>query len=910
MSGMKPKQYLILFAIYLLIVLAFFGRLFFMKGAITGGDWNFPVTHDQIDLFFKSSKFSWTHQGNLFGLRQIAPMSIIFALALKSFSLTGIGGALALKIVLVFIFALAAANFNLFLTYLKVDRKIAFLGGLLFITTPIFFNYSLMGWLFVLLAMALMPLFVYFLLLSIDRNNYAYALAAALVFSLAILQSQVLIWYPLIILAIVLSCSNNLKTFLISIKMAGIVLAAFVFINLYWLPSSLLYPDYLLTGKELVQSSVSLGTSIRLSSYNIIRLWGSLFNNQFESSFINLPQYLSFLLPALALAAILHYRRYRRAIVFLLFLLVVPFLFYAMDRTLLARLPFSNVFRDVARFATLSTFAAITLAMITLNNLASAKARGKVFLLIGIIIILAVNAWPFFSGAFFSQGNFGYDFRFRDKDWPSEYYALDQQFREEGVNKRAIFLPIGGMLSYTSDDKFSGPFRESWDVFANFSPVPGMIGLSDRNNGVTSDLIWELNESLYNLDFAKFDRLLEVAEIDLVVLRRDVELRDERGVSNLDLENGFNQLAETKKTSVYFDSGSTIVYNFGSREELRACSSLITSNAAAGKSVKALYPSRSYQRVLSGMDFNQIENMLPILSQLKKEQCLTFDGQNEVFSQARLDPSQAKIFEFTSLEKIIEVIRTKKWQAEQQNLNLRTDKGIKEGNQFIIDNAEEMDLNGQEKNKYVADIDRSFADSRLYFKKSGDPKTPLKVNLNQHQYEIDQKDPASGLYYIDRPSLIVGLNWIESENLSPLFVIEGQGLPNAAPPQVNYDWITPTKMKVKVENIKDDFVLQLSETFNVFWKIFSSDKLSSKTIINEDNHFIANSFANGWSIKISDLKAAGVLKGAGPTKSAEFYIEFWPQRILLLGEILSVTALVVTVLLIVLKRRKADENCC
>ena len=164
-------KYRYVFLIYIGVALVFFGKLFLMRGMVLGGDWGNPATDIQTENTFASSLYTWAYSGNPFGTRPVTIVSLLFSFPLRLALSLGISSELFPKIFLVITYALAGANFNLLMKKLGVKAGIALVGGLAYITTPIFFNYSLMGWLFALLSMALLPLFVYLYLQAIEKDK-------------------------------------------------------------------------------------------------------------------------------------------------------------------------------------------------------------------------------------------------------------------------------------------------------------------------------------------------------------------------------------------------------------------------------------------------------------------------------------------------------------------------------------------------------------------------------------------------------------------------------------------------------------------------------------------------------------------------------------------------------------------
>ncbi|CAN5194889.1 hypothetical protein BH11PAT1_BH11PAT1_0110 [soil metagenome] len=95
-------------------------------------------------------------------------------------------------------------------------------------------------------------------------------------------------------------------------------------------------------------------------------------------------------------------------------------------------------------------------------------------------------------------------------------------------------------------------------------------------------------------------------------------------------------------------------------------------------------------------------------------------------------------------------------------------------------------------------------------------------------------------------------------------------------PKVNFTKINPTKYIVTITNTERSFPLVFSETFDKGWKVFA------KKQIPETQHFLANGYANAWTITPNDL---------GGNKTQELIVEYIPQRIFYQGQILSLISL-------------------
>lgn len=96
-------------------------------------------------------------------------------------------------------------------------------------------------------------------------------------------------------------------------------------------------------------------------------------------------------------------------------------------------------------------------------------------------------------------------------------------------------------------------------------------------------------------------------------------------------------------------------------------------------------------------------------------------------------------------------------------------------------------------------------------------------------------------------------------------------------PTVNFTKINPTKYKVTISNMTNPFFLVFSETFDKGWKIYGKDT----AYLPETQHFLVNGYANAWYLTPKDLDGKN---------QSKFIVEYVPQRLFYLGQIISVVA--------------------
>lgn len=873
------SRYSFNFLLFLIISLIIFFKFFLMEGAVLGGDWALPITANEINSNLHNHFSSWTYAGNMLGDRLFAPTSLFFALILKLFSLVGMQGDMSAKIILVLLFALAGANFSFLLRYFKANTTISFIGGLFYILSPIFFNYSLMGWLYVILFLSFLPLIIYLFDLSIKNNDYFKTFLVAAIFSLTVVQSQVLVWVPMALLLMVLSQVSDKKIFWVSLKMFFIVMAMFLLLNFYWLPGMVLLQDSQLVDTSLVNTVVSLGTSARLSIPNILRLWGSLFNYQFETSMPSVLPMLSFLIPALAVCGLVVKRKKDYAI-YLSILFISPILFYLLNRDYLASIPFSGLIRDTARFTVLSTFSGILLASLCLDRIYKKCKKKFMFLTVSLITLLAIS-FPFWSGSLFGGRINDYDFRFRTFSLSDEQIELEKKFNAEGDGKRALFLPIGGTISIRDSQLFSGAYQEMSDVYAGFSSVPGVSSISDRTTDAGGDMLKELNSIIIS---GKSEKLLEMAhylDVDFVVFRRDLNYFDQdMNEISSEIESVIYETSKTENAHIYFDEGDLLVVNFvatgkkvtGSTDLISFSYPILNVIKEVSNETLANLFTKDDQRVLS--KFFASDNMPS-----RQNNTYSIENQNILYGGGDIESANEKIFKFISIKEVKDILKSKELDAEKQ-ITLTNDQTAIRQYRNIINIVEQNDIILSDKT-FAVYLDDVIANATIYF--DGQNSLSNSFLLNGEMYQCKNE---GGVYKYHNIDLGQGLVTVESDYLIPDLIVVGENdRQQRISGNIGYEKINNSEYKITIEDDPnlDKYVLTFNDNFDPHWHLHYSRNMTSKTIASDPNHFIVNGYANGWTINKSDLDF-----DQGKTT---IYLKYRSQQYFLFGIYISIVTL-------------------
>lgn len=504
---------------YCLIAITFLRGILLSPGILMGGDWGLPLTITQMNRYFTSGFYMWSDR-ELLGAEQFFISALPFQILIGLLAKLGITGDIYSKLLLPIVFVFPAFTMYLLCRFFNCSRITSFLGGFLYMTLPFFFNYAAMGWLFVLLSMGILPLTLMLFIKSVREESISYSLATGILYSLAMIQSQSLVWYPIVFLSFVPYLITDRKSFYVYIKSLFIVFLVFIVLNAYWALPLFFGGGGGILNTNLAASTVSLGTWARLNALNIVRGWGSLFNEPYEASTINSFASFSFVLPLIAYSSLYIFKK-NRLVTSLVLLSFVPIILFELGPGFIVTLPFSDLIRDIARFSVISSFSFVVLACLVLNSLFENKQKkivriGSVFL----AVLLVVNTYPFWIGELYGKVKLGYDVRLRTYSFPPEYISLENKLSKEPADIKVLYLPLMGELSLLDDKQFLGVYRGIRDIAASYSPKPGIVGLSDR---VNSDFILKFEEQINQKKQSKnLSKLLGLMNVKYVVARKNV----------------------------------------------------------------------------------------------------------------------------------------------------------------------------------------------------------------------------------------------------------------------------------------------------------------------------------------------------------------------------------------------------
>lgn len=525
--------------------------ILFSPGLILGNDWGLPLTPSQIKKTAEIYSSTWQFNSFL-STRNFNTSASSFFWAWEILSHIGLTGEHLCKLLLLSCFVLAGFSLFLFLRHIGLRFFPSLVGGVIYITTPIFFNYSIMGWTFVLLVSGLIPLACLFFIKAIKTDSWSSAIIVSFLFSIAFFQSQTILWFPLIFLLLGPLVIVDSKSLINFISKLLFIMFLFLMLNQASFLPLLMSPDTGVSGNNLVYSSVSLGTMAYFFPSNIIRMFGSLFNYQYESILErNRLSIFGFAYPLMAIGGLFSVR-HKKFSLFFLSIIMVPFGMYLLHqhRWVLQYIPYSNIVRDFPRFSIFSAFGFSALAAICINEMSVSVSRRIRGLLLGSLCLWGISLFPWWTGQLTAwDKGVGPDNRLRTKIFPSEYSEVEKKFSNFKLVKKALYLPVGGHLKFTDTLKFIGDYKGAWDIFAAFSPLPGALTITDRR---TLDPGFQ-EMILENLTRENIRKL--VPALGHIVLRKNMLGGDTVGVFE------FAQGAPVGWLAPYYSSDKIDVYN-------------------------------------------------------------------------------------------------------------------------------------------------------------------------------------------------------------------------------------------------------------------------------------------------------------------------------------------------------------
>lgn len=472
-------------------------------GLIVGGDWTFPYTNDQLRVYAESAGSVWSEKeiptGTQVSHQNSYPYNLL-AGAWASFGLSGI----SFQKTTLFLTLVGIYWFSYLLLFRLTKNKLAsIIGALSYLFSPLVFNYINMGWNFVLLFLAMAPLFTLVAIDYFKLGGIRKVVTLGLICALGFMQSQSIAWFPIIYTLIFVyqlqptSWFRQILRLLMGLMAMAVVTLA---VHAPWIVTSLYYMD---TSFKAISNIDTNRFSSVTSLLNSFRGWGSLFNLQYEIAYP--PSLLLFSLFPIVLilvtAIVNKTYKYQRLYYFAISLILVAPAIY-LFREQIAKIPFSSVIRDSSRFLVITS---LGLSIGTALSLATIKYKTFFY---GTTLLLALAAYPFFSGRLYSSSApessmnkyTSREFRLRLLEIPMEE---NENKLAEYSNQVNLLFPTGGTAQTKSDRRFVADFWGVSDIESAFSPYSTGLYISDKSSPLVANFAKNLLSSEDNLQQTK-----------------------------------------------------------------------------------------------------------------------------------------------------------------------------------------------------------------------------------------------------------------------------------------------------------------------------------------------------------------------------------------------------------------------
>ncbi|MBU3957240.1 hypothetical protein KKI19_03155 [Patescibacteria group bacterium] len=548
------KEHIIAFLLYFFVAIFFLRGILPSPGVLIGSDWGLPINPAQMYQGFRGAFWTWTNEGDLLGRHIITLNDALFRLFLGLLSVFQVSGEWLTKGLAIFL--LSAPGFSLYCLcrYLRRTPQASFLAGLFYMTTPPVFNYLSMGWIYLLLSFVLLPLGLITFEKTVKQRSVGYGVVTALIYSLVLFQLQALSWFAIVFVLssiFVVTSRETLKDYL---KFLGFVFLLTFLFNSYWIMPLLFEPS--------LQSSISLYDfarfGIRLNSLDMLRLWGSVFNFQFETALPHSLVVFTFLLPIFAYSALILRNKNRRILFFAILSFVPLGIFWA--RQLLLFIPYSQIFRDYSRNFILSALAYSALLAFTLDALYDWFKKNKIVSFIFISLFISTNiltSYPFWSGGLAKEAKLERDVRLKTIQFSPEYQRVEEWLAEEEGDFKVLWLPTGGgVVAFRDKPKTAGPYGAIWDLFAGLARKPGQIAVTDRETGYGRDFAEAIQRNIYADKNPYLADILSLANIKYLVVR----LNAYDDPNKPPMETIYHKLENDDKFQEVLVDGSVVVF--------------------------------------------------------------------------------------------------------------------------------------------------------------------------------------------------------------------------------------------------------------------------------------------------------------------------------------------------------------
>jgi len=815
--------------LYSLVYILVFYKFLFNRGMPVGNDWNFPVFAYQLNNWLDFGLNTWSDQtGNIFGQKISFSVAIIFQLIGSFFSsIFGWDGEIYLRLLFLFSFLLGGVSAYALFLRLGSKKTFAFLGGLIFTLNPLTFNFILMGWNLALISIFSLPLILLLFDKYLESKKIRFLILTGLVYGIfGFMDSQSIIHFP-VFLSVYFFIKNkiNFKSLIYFTKSMILIFTIAVGLQFSWILLLIFVYDPIIASKVILNDVTRF--ALRFSYLNIIRGWGSVFNYQFEYAYPTQLYFFSFL-PAFLLCLSLLFKKIKNQSYFFVFLFFYPFIMYLFSQHLSMYIPYTNVIRDFGRSFPYYFFAfAYFISIIKSNN--------KLIKYL-VITLLLIFFFPFINDALYSVNDsnatgistHGFDQRLRLYKFNNDIAEIDNYISDKKFDKKGLIVPTGGPFIIPSDKRFDGMWAAFWDypfMFSNRLKNPMYTGYTSGYMRLFFDTYQKsFSGTCYEDDNISVFLQNLVNNNFFYIVLRNNVTSNLYGLSSDNIENC---LLETKKIILvkeYIDFKLYEIKLDSFLPRFYTPRKIIVSN----DSIEQL------PLIVSKEDF-QIRSVIFFLNQ----NIINTENIHNLPSEIKRTP----ILEFKKINPTKYRIR--------------------------IHNASDS---------FPLVFSESFHDGwKAYLVKSKETKINLSI-LDKYKILDENQDNQA-----TKEELIQYINnrWIMTIGDNKEKEIEHKKWEN------NKELLDYTE-KYNINFISKNYQDSIQNDNLPNGKIYETWFM--KPIENNENHLLTNGYANSWIIDPTKLcnQNNKCIQNANGSYDFELVVEFWPQRIFLLGLVISV----------------------
>jgi len=609
------------------------------SGIILGGDWTFPFTKESFDVWSLTS--TWNSRSN-FGESSILSLnSFYYKLLVKLLVNVGVPIQFIQKLFIILIFIIGQLSILYLMEHYfeirELHQKIIInLIAIFYIFSPITYNYLQMGWIFMVIAYLLYPLFLLFLFKSLKKNPKINIFSAAIILTIALMQAQSFSWYFLLtIIFFVDPKIDKTKLF----KNILLIILITLFLNLHWL-FPLFFDDNILAQvipKDLYNTSVtkSLDSSTLFFS-NIFKFYGTVYNEHFEFwhniNFGIIANFLT-LIPIILILLLIKDSKQeftKRLLIYIFFLAIGLFLINLNKDYFFNIFEFLLPFRHLSRFIIIMPFLIyFLLAYLMLEKLKISAGKYKFNTIILIVFSLnLLNNFTWFNDLQFKKNqNYyktsGKEFKLRSFEIKEDYHLFNTKVsRDKDKFTRSLYLPYGALIRFYDDTLFNSGSYSMVDMISTLSLVPGRISLGMGRYSDSKEFI-QKNFVRKDHKFITKEIVEKLYTVDLFIYRKNINSNQINSLSE------FSAIFQNNKNfQIYFESENLIVF-----EKIKKNKLVETINLSE-KQIKKIFKKKVFYELYNynykdftkkKIDFKRInESVIIVKKSINKNNSLVF----------------------------------------------------------------------------------------------------------------------------------------------------------------------------------------------------------------------------------------------------------------------------------------------